>query len=100
MVSHAPQRKICGRSFGKAASDELSVIVFPPQWGVASAMTVTRDQEFWAMALYVEREHGTDGPAFITAQAERNRLTGDKAGSVYGGGRSALRFAEVAWTLQ
>lgn len=41
---------------------------------------MTRDQELWAMALHVEREHGADGPAFIIAQAERNRLAGERAG--------------------
>lgn len=32
------------------------------------------------MALHVEREHGADAPAFIAAQAERNRLAGEQGG--------------------
>lgn len=41
---------------------------------------MTRDQELWAMALHVEREHGDAGRAFIAAQAERNRLAGEQGG--------------------
>jgi hypothetical protein len=29
------------------------------------AVTVTRDQEIWALALWVERTHGEGGAAFI-----------------------------------
>lgn len=28
-------------------------------------MTVTREQEIWAMALWVDREHGEDAERFI-----------------------------------
>lgn len=43
-------------------------------------MTLTSDQELWAMALHVEREHGAEGPAFIAEQIERNALAGEPAG--------------------
>lgn len=41
---------------------------------------LTRDQELWAMALHVEREHGDNGPQFIAEQIERNRLAGEQGG--------------------
>ena len=39
---------------------------------------MTRDQEIWGMALWVERHHGPDGQAFIAAQIDR--LAGDPQG--------------------
>ena len=32
-------------------------------------MTVTREQEIWAMALWVDREHGEDAEEFIAGKA-------------------------------
>lgn len=30
-----------------------------------------RNQEIWAMALWVEEQHGADGPHFIASQIDR-----------------------------
>jgi hypothetical protein len=34
-------------------------------------MTMSRDKEQWAMALWVEKHHGADGPAYIADQIAR-----------------------------
>lgn len=39
-----------------------------------------RDQELWACALWVEKNHGDDGPAYIGEQVKRLALEGDEAG--------------------
>lgn len=44
------------------------------------SMTVTREQELWALALWVEREHADDGEKFI---AERVLLF-DAEGNIDG----------------
>lgn len=41
---------------------------------------MTRDQELWAVALWVEKRHGTDGPRFIAEQIGRLALVGDGVG--------------------
>jgi hypothetical protein len=41
---------------------------------------MTRDQELWAMALWVEKHHGEQGAAFIAAQIERLVLHGEEGG--------------------
>ena len=41
---------------------------------------MTRDQELWGMALWVEKQHGPDGPAFIAEQVRRLALQGDVGG--------------------
>jgi hypothetical protein len=33
---------------------------------------MNRDQQLWAMALHVERDHGANAAAFITWQVTRN----------------------------
>jgi hypothetical protein len=43
-------------------------------------MVLTRDQERWAAALWVEKNHGDAGPAYIAKQVERLALEGDEAG--------------------
>ena len=43
-------------------------------------MSLNRDQELWGVALWVEREHGDDGPAYIADQVTRLALIGDVAG--------------------
>ena len=41
---------------------------------------MTRDQELWAIALWVEKQHGTDGPRFIAEQVGRLVLAGEDDG--------------------
>ena len=41
---------------------------------------LTRDQELWGIALWVEKNHGDDGPSYIASQVERLALKGDEAG--------------------
>ena len=41
---------------------------------------VTRDQEIWAVALWVERQHDVNGPAFIAEQMGVLAQKGDTAG--------------------
>jgi hypothetical protein len=38
------------------------------------------DRNLWACALWVEKRHGTTGPAYIAEQAGRLALAGDAAG--------------------
>lgn len=43
-------------------------------------MVLTREQELWGVALWVEKNHGESGPTFIAGQIERLVLEGDEAG--------------------
>ncbi len=43
-------------------------------------MVLTRDQELWGVALWVEKNHGESGPTYIASQIERLALEGDEAG--------------------
>ena len=43
-------------------------------------MTITRDQELWAMTLWVEREHGDDGDRFIAERVLHFEETGEAGG--------------------
>lgn len=43
-------------------------------------MVLNRDQELWAVALWVEKTHGKEGPAYIAQQIERLSNEGDEAG--------------------
>ena len=43
-------------------------------------MAVTRDQELWAMALWVDREHGEDGERFIAERVLHFDAEGDDGG--------------------
>ncbi|MXO91091.1 DUF6961 family protein [Pontixanthobacter aquaemixtae] len=43
-------------------------------------MVLNRDQERWAAALWVEKNHGEAGPAYIAKQVERLTFEGDEAG--------------------
>lgn len=43
-------------------------------------MVLTRDQELWGIALWVEMNHGESGPAFVAKQIERLALEGDVSG--------------------
>lgn len=43
-------------------------------------MVLTRDQELWGVALWVEKNHGDDGPIYIASQVERLESEGDEAG--------------------
>lgn len=40
-------------------------------------MPVTRDQELWAMALWVEKTHGENGWLHISGQQDRSLAEGD-----------------------
>lgn len=41
---------------------------------------LTRDKELWALALWVEKHHGADGPRFIAEKVGRFALDGDAGG--------------------
>ena len=41
---------------------------------------MNRDQELWGVTLWIEREHGDDGPACIADHVRRLALIGDVAG--------------------
>jgi len=43
-------------------------------------MVLTRDQELWAAALWVERNHGDNGLDHIAREVERLAAEGDEAG--------------------
>jgi|TARA_Y100000780_G_C13539319_1_gene360859 hypothetical protein len=43
-------------------------------------MTVTREQELWAMALWVDREHGDEGERFIAERVLHFDAEGDEGG--------------------
>jgi hypothetical protein len=43
-------------------------------------MVLTCDQEFWGIALWVEKYHGKSGLTYIASQIERLALGGDGAG--------------------
>ena len=43
-------------------------------------MVLNRDQELWAVALWVEKNHGEEGPAYIAQQIQRLSNEGDEAG--------------------
>ena len=43
-------------------------------------MVLTRGEELWGVALWVEKNHGEGGPAFIEKQMERLAREGDEAG--------------------
>ena len=42
--------------------------------------TMTRDQELWGIALWVEKQHGPDGPRFIAEQVGRLAIAGEADG--------------------
>jgi hypothetical protein len=41
---------------------------------------MTRDQELWGVALWVEKQHGADGPRWIAEQVGRLALANDADG--------------------
>ena len=43
-------------------------------------MTITREQEIWAMALWVDREHGEDAERFIAARVLHFQEKGEQGG--------------------
>lgn len=43
-------------------------------------MTVTREQEIWAMALWLDREHGEDAERFIAERVLHFESQGDSGG--------------------
>ncbi len=42
-------------------------------------MTVTREQELWALALWVEREHEDEGDRFIAERVLHFEARGDRS---------------------
>lgn len=44
------------------------------------SMTITREQEVWAMALWVDREHGEDAECFIAERVLHFEETGETGG--------------------
>lgn len=47
-------------------------------------MVLNRDQELWAVALWVEKNHGEEGTAYIAQQIQRLSNEGDEAGIATG----------------
>jgi hypothetical protein len=43
-------------------------------------MTLTREKELWAIALWVEKNAGDDGDIYITKQIDRLKREGDLDG--------------------
>lgn len=43
-------------------------------------MPITREQELWGVAIWVEKHHGANGRAFIASQIERLAAEGDSGG--------------------
>ncbi len=43
-------------------------------------MVLTRDQELWAAALWVERNHGDNGLDHVAREVERLAAEGDESG--------------------
>ena len=41
---------------------------------------MTRDQELWGVALWVEKTHGAAGPSHIAEQITRLAMEGDEQG--------------------
>lgn len=41
---------------------------------------MTRDKELWALALWVEKHHGPDGPRFIAEKLGELALAGETGG--------------------
>ena len=41
---------------------------------------MTREQELWGVALWVEKQHGADGPRFIAEQVGRLALANEPEG--------------------
>jgi hypothetical protein len=55
---------------------------------------MTRSKELWAVALWVEKHHGDEGPRYIAEQVGRPALEGDEAG-VETWRSIAIRFDEL-----
>ena len=58
-------------------------------------MTPTREQELWALTLWVEKHHGEDGTAYIAERIEHFTTTGESGGVELWEG-VAQRFASLA----
>lgn len=43
-------------------------------------MALDRDKELWALALWVEKHHGADGPRFIAEKVGKFALEGEQGG--------------------
>ena len=43
-------------------------------------MTLSRDQELWGMALWVEKTHGSDGAQYIADKIARLQRRGEEGG--------------------
>ena len=56
------------------APDQPIAIWYP------DAVSQTRDKEQWAIALYVEKHHGADGPRSIAEKIGKLALEGDAEG--------------------
>ena len=41
---------------------------------------MTRDQELWGIALWLEKTQGSDGPVYITSEVARLAALNDEAG--------------------
>ena len=57
--------------------ERLSVTLVRGDGGIVS---MTREHELWAMALWVEREHGKDGERFNTERVLHFNAIGDEGG--------------------
>ena len=48
--------------------------------GTTRTLVLNRDQELWAVALWVEKNHGDQGGAYILGQVERLTSVNDDGG--------------------
>lgn len=48
-------------------------------------ISITREQEMWAIALWVEKHHGDVGDVYVSQQMDRLLAADDLAGMAYWG---------------
>jgi len=60
-------------------------------------VSITREQELWAIALWVEKTHGVNGGFYIAQQQDRLLADGDLAG-VKAWRRIGARFDQLMIT--
>lgn len=51
------------------------------RWRLVVPLTLTRDQELWGMALWVEKHHGDAGHEFIAAKIDHLTRDGEEDGA-------------------
>ena len=51
------------------------------RWGRVALLTLTRDQELWGMALWVEKHHGNAGAEFSASKIDQLSQAGEQDGA-------------------